>query len=875
MAENRVETIERQIRELTRRLERLEGHVPASSPPRKAAPSPSEAGPRPAAPSRPSRPEPLTATSPARPRPGAPAGAPGSGGFESPRTARAPRPRPQRRSIEELLSPRVLALAGGVVTLLGVAFFVAVGISRGWIGPEMRVIASGVLSLALAAAGTVLHRRGEETLGSILVATAISGAYATLLGATVLYDFIPEVAGLAGALAVASAGTTLGLRWGDRSVVALALGGALAAPLLIEAPSESITAAYLVIALGGAAVVTGSQRWWGLVAAAVALALPQLSLVAFDDKAAGVVGLAVAWLEISAITLAPVLTAREKSWRDPIWIWALASSVCALVGYAALFEDPTWDAIWVFSFAAAHLLVALGARRFRPDTEGLYAFTLLAGAGLAALGAALVLDGPALVVAWAGKAALLTLPREDNRTWRLPWDRIGAIVLFAMAAAHTLIYEAPPGALSDGLPDDLDAALALGALALAAATAIRFVEPRWRAAPALALLAVLAYAIPLFTSGETSVALWSGLALAGCACARPLGIEALSFGAWAVLGLAVGDALTQVATLTDAAGDPEVWPILVATISITAAAAGIAIVRAGAERTSALILSLAAPAYAALLLLDGSWETLALGALAVVAAHLPRIAAWRRALLGALVITIAVGQTLIVVAPPSGLGSGVDDLGGALASLGILAGASLAAALAFRGTCVRVGESKIGLVSAGQWLAGIALIYAGSISIVDLVGGETSSLGVSGIAQPAQVALSAYWAVIGVVAVVAGLRLGRRSLRHSGLGLLGLALGKIFLLDLSSLDASYRAVSFIAVGLLLLAASLAYRRLATKERERPDLPELELTDQGGNWLAPCLGVFVALVAGVAIASADVYPVAALSSTATEVEWDRA
>jgi uncharacterized membrane protein len=59
-----------------------------------------------------------------------------------------------------------------------------------------------------------------------------------------------------------------------------------------------------------------------------------------------------------------------------------------------------------------------------------------------------------------------------------------------------------------------------------------------------------------------------------------------------------------------------------------------------------------------------------------------------------------------------------------------------------------------------------------------------------------------------------GLRRGWRSLRSAGFVLFGVALAKIFLYDLSQLSSIARAVSFLAVGALLLTAGFFYQRLS-------------------------------------------------------------
>ncbi len=81
--------------------------------------------------------------------------------------------------------------------------------------------------------------------------------------------------------------------------------------------------------------------------------------------------------------------------------------------------------------------------------------------------------------------------------------------------------------------------------------------------------------------------------------------------------------------------------------------------------------------------------------------------------------------------------------------------------------------------------------------------------------KQAQVGLSILWTTLGVAGFVLGIILRRTVMRIYGLALLGIAIVKVFIVDLASLDASYRVISFIALGILLLLASYLYQRLIT------------------------------------------------------------
>ena len=77
---------------------------------------------------------------------------------------------------------------------------------------------------------------------------------------------------------------------------------------------------------------------------------------------------------------------------------------------------------------------------------------------------------------------------------------------------------------------------------------------------------------------------------------------------------------------------------------------------------------------------------------------------------------------------------------------------------------------------------------------------------------------------MGVGALIVGLRRDLRGVRIAALGVLLVAVGKVFLFDLATLTSVYRVASFVGLGLLLLTAAFAWQRM----RPRP-LPDLRKT----------------------------------------------
>ncbi len=118
----------------------------------------------------------------------------------------------------------------------------------------------------------------------------------------------------------------------------------------------------------------------------------------------------------------------------------------------------------------------------------------------------------------------------------------------------------------------------------------------------------------------------------------------------------------------------------------------------------------------------------------------------------------------------------------------------------------------------GSWLAGALTLYAlglGVLGLAQVLPGELETN-----FQRGQAVVSGVWAVAGLALLYGGLFRRSRSLRIGGLGILGLAVAKLFIFDLSQLSSLARAFSFMAVGAVLLVAGLVYTRLSSDLRQR-------------------------------------------------------
>ncbi|HEX5928613.1 MAG TPA: DUF2339 domain-containing protein [Solirubrobacterales bacterium] len=215
------------------------------------------------------------------------------------------------------------------------------------------------------------------------------------------------------------------------------------------------------------------------------------------------------------------------------------------------------------------------------------------------------------------------------------------------------------------------------------------------------------------------------------------------------------------------------------------------------------------------------WSALA-AALAFMATrvdrgHVPTLSDAQRLLLLAYgFLALAILHTLVVEAPPNAIAAGVDDLGSSLVAIACCAGAALACWHWGRGI-----EPKT--ATAAGFVGSAALVYLGSVSIIDAIGadaaGEAREIG--------QAWLSAFWAATGLGAVVWGMVRRSVNVRLGGLALLALAIGKVWTYDLAELEELARALSFVALGLLLLGGAFAYQRFKPEEGEAGEADERE------------------------------------------------
>jgi uncharacterized membrane protein len=827
-------------------------------------------------------------------------------------------PRPPRRPswYEEIdwasyfTGARGLAIAGGVVSLLGVVFLFVLAVDRGWVTPEMRVAIGAAVSIALFGAATeIMPRYGQLYAATAAVAAAIGGSYATLYAATALYHLVPAWTALLVVAAIASISVALAAVWDSEFVAGLGLVSAIFAPVVDQHEITYVGLLFAAVVFGVSVLLLLARRWrvltllsWGSTAVLV------LGFLVDDPSAVeGMIIAAVfSLLSLGAASIDQLL--RDEERVTPAVVSMAFSSV--LVELVAVHE------VWGFHGTAAGVAfllmacacAALAAAWFlRRKGRSMAAVVWALGLVFGGMAAAAVLDGASLTLAWALEAAALFVLATLVHEIRL---QVGAAAYALLAAAHGLILDVPPWHLflyhhhpADGIvgPAALVGALAGGAALLrtrsagsgTSATRLESLlvrnerrngeELAWSAGALATYLSVaVILQVAQWLSGTESSFEWAqavstgfltgvGVVIVVLGSQRPsqprLWIVGLGMVVLALLKLTgydvktLGDSQVTLAESLLAAlvilggyvsariGVNQARNAIYGLMPLSAVVAGKAVVESVGGDTRGYLFAALAAGYATLvatsyvgrrdrnlislltvpaaifatvasaILVQGWPLALVLAVLAAALLLLGRVLDEPRFQLFGIAFTVGVAGLALRFARPDHLLRAVEHpsagVGAVVAAICLLASAAAVAAVeTVRDELDRAYARDLERLRAILgWAAATLTLYGSSLLVLELlqhVGGDSLHTGF----QRGETAVSALWAVVGLTLLCLGLFRRRRAARLGGLTLLCVALGKLFLFDLSNLSSLSRALSFLVVGAALLGGGFVYQKLS-------------------------------------------------------------
>lgn len=790
-----------------------------------------------------------------------------------------PSPPGPKIDIEALLTMRWGVWLGAAALLLAGVFLVRYAVEEGWLGPAVRCVLAMLLGLALLAGAEWLRRRpapvrdepadpeaptppellladhGPAALAAGGVAVLFGAAYAT--GA--MYGLVPPLVGFVLMAAASLVGLFASLRFGPL-VGLVGVAAAFATPALVETTTPNapglfgyllfVTAAAVAVVrfsawawLGWIATIAGAV-WVGLsatgalgteywapglfVPAAAALHLLGLPRAALDHP----VGLRLSWVPFLALGLAGVILsgevadfsvrlgvlllaplavavgARDARLDRLPWLAALLFLLTLLV-WAMPAWQPTGEAIRIEGAVQAFLPGAWAPQVIQPllfTAIVMAAFFALCGFVLERWG-----DRP---VRWAGLAA--TVPVVTLGVTYLQVARFQADTLWALAAAAlaAVSVAAATAAMKEGGLQRAGAHAAGAVAAICVGLAI-VLHDQWVTLAIALMLPPLAW-----IEARTDLPALRRVALAVAA----LVIIRL-LGNWYVLDYGFGTApVANGLWLAYAVPAACFW--LAARMFLRRGDdLAVAVLEAGAIAFATVFVALQIRHWqgsgdfeADSTRLEVGLHVSALGAQALAGLLLSRRAgrrvlafAWR--LQGTLAL---LGGVMLLFANPVWMDDTSSHVELAFAYLvpALLTGAALVQRELARAL------KPLGLYAL---LAGFAWLSLG----VRLAFNPDAPLGHAEVTEAEMWTLSGAWLAYGAALMAAGIRLRARSVRLAALGVIAVVVAKVFLLDMAELGGLWRVLSFLGLGLSLIALGAVFRRFVATAKPDPQVADPE------------------------------------------------
>jgi uncharacterized membrane protein len=463
----------------------------------------------------------------------------------------APRPSPGLSSImlpdlsgslddlEARLAGRALAWVGGLALVLGAIFFLSLAFSRGWIGPELRVLLGLVAGSVGLAGGAAFMERGNRLLGHVLTPLGLAIISISLVAATRLYGLVPVEIGLLGALASAIAAAAIAVRANSQIVAAFGLVAVLAAPPLMGAAPDMMTLAFIAVALVGTTGVALWRSWSWLPPVAFVLSAPQAAawVSGHPESAIGLAGIGLFWL-LNIVVAGGEEFRRHRDDLSPSSATLLLANVAFLIwaGFVLLSGDlAAYRGLFLVLVALAHLGIG-GVFVVRDGERNLFGL-LAMGTGIAALtmAAPIQLGASAVPVAWSAEAVALAWVAVRRGH---PYSAVVSGILYALAGGFLVALYRMPIASTSGIPFVDGPGASLGFFVAAVAVGVWIVRDRsLRSGLAAFGLVVAADCVPAALDDPATVIAMSILMVLGTAAWRVIPILPGAPIRWQVEGL--------------------------------------------------------------------------------------------------------------------------------------------------------------------------------------------------------------------------------------------------------------------------------------------------------------------------------------------------
>jgi uncharacterized membrane protein len=825
----------------------------------------------------------LPAEPPAIPAEIAPAMSASGDSTAAPPPTTPPPPAQADPGFEERIGTRWVVWIGGLALALGGFFLVRYSIEAGLLGPRVRTFLGGLFALALLAGGEWTRRKESiadiealpiANIPAILTAAGTAVAFATVYAAYALYDFIaPATAFIL--LGLVALGTLAAALLHGPALAGLGVVGAFATPILVSSDKPDYWALYIYLAIVTAAALGLARirlwRWLAVTTIALALlwTLPCLScgpsMVAphvFHVVAGFVIA---ALLVVCGFMFGPTI---EEGRIEPISCLSLAAYLlgataivltsrhadAAMIAFAVLvaatlfvaWRAPAATGAVAAAAAFVFIVFAEWAVRGNPDV------LVVPGGPLPGMGGPAITDqsvtlhliAAAIFAAGFGGAGFLSQGRSTSAIIPVVWSAAGVFTPLALLIA---LY-ARIAHLDRSIPFAILAVVLAAAFAGATEMlAKRDSRPGLMISTALfatATLAALALALTFaLDKGWLTIALaLMSLGTSWISLQRP--IPFLRTLAAILAAIVVARIGYEPRIAGDALGDTPIFNWLLWGYGVPAASfwAGSYFLRRRGDDAPLRTVEAAAILFTVLLvfleirhaiyngriytavptLLEFALDLCVALALAI---GLERLRIRTGSIIhnvGAVLITILAGLIAIFGVPilENPMLTWMN-VGGSVINVLLLAYALPAVLMLLLSYAVagRRSTAYANTLAAGALVFALAYV---TLEIRRLYHGQNLIEGLTGDAE--QYTYSIAWLGFGVLLLGIGFLVNSERARLASAAVIGLTILKAFAIDMSALTGVYRALSFIGLGLVLVAIGWLYQKILFRRRTPPPVP---------------------------------------------------
>lgn len=701
-------------------------------------------------------------TSPAAPAPAWPP----TRNAQSPALNAQPSAKRPRASLEARIGGNWFNRIGMLAIALGVGFFLKYAFDNEWIGPVGRVSIGFLIGAGFLIGGELLRERGYKSYAAGLSGGGILILYLSIFAAFSFYELIGQLPAFILMAAVTATTALLSARYDALPIAILGLIGGFLTPILLSTGVDNQVGLFGYIALldAGVLALAYSKHW------------RSLNYLAFGATVLMFAGWLLEWYEREKLAptmffltlffvlfallaiLYNVINRRQTTWLD--LLLTLANALLYFSTSYVLLDESYRGMLGAFAVLMSIFYLGLGYFTYSRDREDrllIYTFLGLAFMFLV-LAVPIQLDQHWVTMGWAIEGAVLTwigLKANDRASL------YGSLVVFAIAVFHWVVIDAQnlsPGASTDFLPLLNRRGLSCAVL-IASLAAAAWLHNRFPS-PAAA--------------DEQSIF-------------REIYILAANGMAITLLSLDVNDYFKSSAYRQGV--ESSVWW------------------ESPADEARHFMLTALWAVYAAIMLVMGIRRNL-------------------RALRYAALLLLGLGVFNSITANLAFYGAQwhLPLFNQTFASFAFLIAAMACGAFYYSqadSISERERTAMIGVLVGAANIFAIIAFSAEAVGYFDkqLSAATNDSDALRDVELAKQLSLSMIWMIYGGVMLTLGIIRGNALLRWMALALLGLTIGKVFLIDLASLDRFYRIISFIVLGAILLGVSFLYQRLRQRAAE--------------------------------------------------------